>query len=109
MRIPVVGWSLCTLLVGGGAGVLLRDAVRPAEAQMPATNYEYQTAATGSLKSEEEADKLLNSFSKEGWRFVGHVGEEGRPMAVFERPLARGARLTPRMAPPKTRAPETDD
>ncbi len=106
MRVPVVGWSVIGLLAGGAIGVVARDTVRPAQAQQvyPAgTNFEYQTAVATTKASEEETDKLLNSFGKEGWRFVGELGNK----AVFERPLARGARLTPR--PPPRKLPESDD
>ena len=85
-------WALILLLTGGGAGVLLRGADRPARAQGTAIpSYEYQVedlrsfGPTGGTKVEK--DRLFNDFGKEGWRLAGVIGQT----VVFERSRVAGA------------------
>ncbi len=101
MRIKVIGVSALSLLVGGAIGVVARDGVRPAEAQNygGSATMEYQSAAMSDVLTDEDADKLLNSFAKEGWRFVGELPRKGGTMAVFERPRGRAV-AKPKKAPP---------
>ncbi|MSP60764.1 MAG: hypothetical protein EXR72_10555 [Myxococcales bacterium] len=100
-------FTAVTLLIGGAAAIVLRDAIAPAQAQTPPPlNYEYQTASTAGVRTDQQGDKLLNVFSREGWRFVGVINGS---IAVFERPVVRGTRVVPRVAPaPKPHAEEID-
>lgn len=103
LSLALAGGSL--LLAGAFVGALWQGRTLPAaQAQVPAASFEYQTASTKSFDTEERADKVLNSFSREGFRFVGAVNS----LLVFERP--RVVRAAPRPQPrPESKNPESVD